>query len=210
MAKSGPKIAVHIIESPRDSDRQDRRFEGAALAEAMTLFRIPYTVHDVRTKASFEAAFEDIIDWHVQHRRPRRIPVIHLSAHGDRKGLELTSGDDILWSTVAQCVGKVASKCDEAPAVDVMNRAARRTFAVAFKQAGLGHTPSKVTPVRAVVRPSLISAARSCPPSALVFRQSNLGEHVDGPCPIAGGPSSGNVSCRSNFARRRSRATVEV
>jgi hypothetical protein len=105
---------VHIIESPRSSDRRARTAEGPALAEALRLYGIGVTLHDVRTQPAFKAAFHDIADWHAKRRRGRT-PIVHISAHGDENGIQLTSGADIGWARIAERLRSLKEDCRMRP-----------------------------------------------------------------------------------------------
>lgn len=105
-------IAVHVIESPSNADRDQDLREGNALVEALRLHHIHVTLHDVRTSAAFNSSFVDIADWHLARTEDRDlVPAVHISAHGNQDVISLTSGEDVPWSHIDERLGKLRGVC---------------------------------------------------------------------------------------------------
>jgi len=110
---------VYIIESPSDIDLFEKRTEGKALSNILELSEIPYEYCLTTTKNIFNQAFElikeDILE--LQEEYLFVWPIIHLSCHGNEKGIGLTDGDFISWSALNDLLSVVNVCFNEADPV---------------------------------------------------------------------------------------------
>src|SRR5689334_1005397 len=86
---------VYIIESPSAYDLLDGRTEGRTLGEALTLAAIPYWYSLAIDKATLTQALGPRLleAW----RALGKLPILHLSMHGNQDGVQLSSGEFISW-----------------------------------------------------------------------------------------------------------------
>lgn len=87
---------VYVIESPAGRDLLDGRTEGRVLTEALSLACIPHW-YSIATDKSllFEALGDRLLEaWNFHNKSP----ILHLSMHGNQKGVELTSGEFLIWN----------------------------------------------------------------------------------------------------------------
>lgn len=101
-ATQGPVgFLVYIVESPSAIDLYHKRYEGEALGRALDLALVPAVHRLVVTEEAFRAAFlvglKETLDQH-----PRLLPVLHLSAHGNEAGIQLTDGTRISWDALRE------------------------------------------------------------------------------------------------------------
>ncbi len=90
------KAFVFIIESPSEDDLLDGRTEGRALHE---MFRLSGTVgwySLITSRNMFYQVLNKRLPEALQCFSPK-LPIIHLSMHGNTDGIELTNGDYITW-----------------------------------------------------------------------------------------------------------------
>ncbi|WP_405368094.1 hypothetical protein [Nonlabens sp. Asnod2-A12] len=107
---------VYIIESPNQEDIEEDRIEGKALFEALTLANCDVIYSLIESKADFIEAMEFIIeDFFVQKGKWTSMPYIHISAHGDEDGIELTNGDLFDWSDFKIELEKINNKIGYVP-----------------------------------------------------------------------------------------------
>lgn len=89
------KFFVHIIESPSSNDLLNNIIEGHLLIEGLRIANIMSTYNLAVDKSSFMEAigerFHDAI-------KNYGVPFLHLSAHGNKNGLELTDKTFIKWT----------------------------------------------------------------------------------------------------------------
>jgi hypothetical protein len=84
------RFAIHIIESPSPDDFLKDRQEGRTLRQALELGGLHAHYYVVVDRESFSRAIEGIRFHHTQRADPV-LPMLHLSAHGNRDGIALTS-----------------------------------------------------------------------------------------------------------------------
>jgi hypothetical protein len=87
---------VHIIESPSPDDFLSDRREGPTLAAALKHAGIAAVVYTPVTKDSFTSVVELIAEHHSVQVEPEEV-IVHLSAHGNDKGVGLTSKEMLGW-----------------------------------------------------------------------------------------------------------------
>lgn len=91
---------VYVIESPSALDLLDGRTEGRLLCEALQLAGIPHWYSLAASRATFVEALDARLKqaWD-QFRVP---PILHLSVHGNERGVALTDGAFIPWYELRQ------------------------------------------------------------------------------------------------------------
>lgn len=99
---SNPRFHVYIIESPSAPDLYHRRFEGEALMKTLELSGIPSSYRLTVNKDAFQASFYYGIKEYFQNQSNPLPPIVHISAHGNGEGIQLTSGDVINWDTLRE------------------------------------------------------------------------------------------------------------
>jgi len=86
---------VAAIESPASHDLLDGRSEGRALCEALELANIPHSYSLATDREALRIALGDRLRAAARHHG--KVPIIHLSMHGNAEGVGLTSGDFFTW-----------------------------------------------------------------------------------------------------------------
>jgi len=91
---------VYIIESPSPNDLYYNVNEGEILEKTFPLLGIE-TIKKLTTTSDLfkQALTKDILNFSNIF---KRVPVIHISAHGDRNGLSLTDGSTIGWEQLKE------------------------------------------------------------------------------------------------------------
>jgi hypothetical protein len=87
---------VFIIESPAAPDLLDGRTEGRVLSESLRIAEIPHWYSLAVDKRMFSEALGNRLAeaW----RQYGRLPILHLSMHGNADGISLTSGEFMSWN----------------------------------------------------------------------------------------------------------------
>ncbi len=93
------KFFVYIIESPSQVDLYHRRYESDLLTQAVRLDGIPCVSRTAVSRNALEAALKIGVPDEMKA-MPGLAPVIHLSAHGDDTGIQLTSNEIIPWGAL--------------------------------------------------------------------------------------------------------------
>jgi hypothetical protein len=99
MATSG---FVYVIESPSSADLLDGRTEGQALCSALDLARISRWYSLVTNHETFLAALGDRL--HQAWQNFGVLPVLHLSMHGNTKGVSFTDGTFLSWADLREAL----------------------------------------------------------------------------------------------------------
>ncbi len=86
-------FTVHIIESPNPIDLFKDRMEGKALQASLGLASIEAKHYLIVNKEVFLRALVEIYKESLSKARP----IIHISCHGNARGIEFTSGEKITW-----------------------------------------------------------------------------------------------------------------
>ena len=92
---------VYIIESPSAPDLYHGRSEGNVVAQAIRLDRIPCITRMAINREAFVAALRIGLP-EAMKQIPNRYPILHLSAHGGKEGIQLSSGDVVTWSQLRE------------------------------------------------------------------------------------------------------------
>lgn len=99
---------VHIVESPAPSELLDGITEGKALCSFLDIAGIPYLYNLVVDLKHFEVAMTHRVYEGIE--KFQRVPILHISTHGDQTGIQLTSqyGIEVLsWSELAKYIRPV-------------------------------------------------------------------------------------------------------
>ena len=90
------KFFVFVIESPSAPDLYHRRSEGDLVRQAVELNNLVCVVKTAISLQAFEACLKiGLVDAMKAH--PDSIPLLHISAHGDGEGIQLSDGFCISW-----------------------------------------------------------------------------------------------------------------
>lgn len=90
---------VYIVESPSAPDLYHGRSEGDLVADAIKLDFIPCVTRTAINPEAFVAALRVGLP-EAMKQFPGRIPIVHLSAHGGKAGVQLSSGDVVSWASL--------------------------------------------------------------------------------------------------------------
>jgi len=93
---------VYIIESPSAEDILDKRKEGLALSEILSLANISNVYYNVSDRNTFAQAFYRIGNDISTSNQDLGSVTIHFSMHGNKDGIELTSGEFMEWQELHQ------------------------------------------------------------------------------------------------------------
>lgn len=90
------KFFVFVIESPSAPDLYHRRSEGDLLKQALELNGLTCVVKTAISLEAFNACLiHGLLETMNSH--PGYIPLLHISAHGDASGIQLSNGHIIYW-----------------------------------------------------------------------------------------------------------------
>ena len=95
------KFFVYIIESPSAPDLYHGRSEGGLLAQTLRLDLIPCVTRTAINTKAFVAALRIGLP-EAMKQCPGRHPILHLSAHGGREGIQLSSGQIVTWARLRE------------------------------------------------------------------------------------------------------------
>ncbi len=91
------RFFVYVIESPSAVDLYHRRTEGEVIRQAVHLNRISCVSKLAINVESFIASIRVGLHEEMEE-RPGLVPVLHISAHGYDDGIQLSSGEILLWN----------------------------------------------------------------------------------------------------------------
>lgn len=91
------KFFVFVIESPSAVDLYHRRSEGEIIQQAANLNQITCIVKTSINFDAFEAALKIGLK-KAMDSNPGHVPMLHISAHGFKDGIQLSSGQIIKWN----------------------------------------------------------------------------------------------------------------
>ncbi len=94
------KPFVYIVESPNPQDLMENRCEGHTLGSFLALAGIEYRYTLTVNKAVFVDAIQQKL--RAEAFRLNMLPILHISAHGNEYGIELTDGSFIFWTELGQ------------------------------------------------------------------------------------------------------------
>lgn len=90
------KFFVFVIESPSAVDLYHRRSEGDIVRQAVELNDIACVVKTAISLQAFDACLKVGLS-EAMNRLPGFVPLLHISAHGDTKGIQLSDGYVMTW-----------------------------------------------------------------------------------------------------------------
>jgi hypothetical protein len=100
------RFFVFVIESPSPVDLYHRRSEGEIILQALNLNQIDCIVKTAVNFEAFEACLKiglkESMDFLTD-----KLPILHISAHGNSNGLQLSSGETIDWSNLRQLLAPI-------------------------------------------------------------------------------------------------------
>jgi hypothetical protein len=90
---------VYVIESPGALDFLEERKEGEILSKALSLSGIKSRYFQIVNKQTLDISFQQVGEEIRNSENPlTTLPFIHVSAHGNQDGFELTSEEFITWA----------------------------------------------------------------------------------------------------------------
>ena len=96
---------IYIIESPSSKDVFDARSEGKLIQQALAIAEIQATLKVAVDRERFMDALlaceEQLISQRVQ------VLVLHISAHGNEKGIQLTNKEFLAWADLEKRLGQL-------------------------------------------------------------------------------------------------------
>lgn len=95
------KFFVFVIESPSAVDLYHRRSEGDIVRQAVELNGIPCVVKTAISMTAFDACLKIGLS-EAMNNLPGFIPLLHISAHGDKEGIQLSDGEVIQWQSLRE------------------------------------------------------------------------------------------------------------
>src|SRR4051812_4378573 len=105
MAQAPPekriRFFVYVVESPSALDIYHGRGEGELLARAVELNLTPAVSRIAISREAFEAALGVGLTEEMQA-HAGLLPIVHLSAHGDENGIQLSTGEVITWNELRE------------------------------------------------------------------------------------------------------------
>lgn len=90
------KFFVYVVESPSVNDFLKSNCEGNLIKNAVELNDIPCEVVTAINKTSFIQSLQNGLS-ETMKKYPNLVPVVHISAHGNEDGIQLSSGEFIEW-----------------------------------------------------------------------------------------------------------------
>lgn len=104
-----PRFFVYIIESPSSANLFDNVYEGEMISWGLNLNVIKNVRRVVIDKSNFiKAIEEDLVSQ--MHSCADCLPIIHISAHGDHKGIQLSNTDSLEWKELQQLLLNASKK----------------------------------------------------------------------------------------------------
>ena len=89
---------VYIVESPSDRNIYMKQSEGEILSQALSLAEINSKCRVVVNPAILKDSLRDGLREYLEELPdPYMLPVLHISAHGNEEGIQLTNGEMFSW-----------------------------------------------------------------------------------------------------------------
>jgi len=95
---------VYVIESPNAQDILDKRREGSALSEMLSLADIPNVYYNVADIDTLSQVFSRIANDILRPDHKLGSVTLHFSMHGNEDGIGLTSGEFLEWRDLYQSI----------------------------------------------------------------------------------------------------------
>jgi hypothetical protein len=110
-AKEKFNFLVYIVESPSSIDLYNKQSEMDILSKNLTLSNIPSISRITISLKEFTTALTiDLLNYIEQY--PTLPPIIHISAHGNEDGIQLTSGELITWNSLREIITPISKVLD--------------------------------------------------------------------------------------------------
>ena len=100
------KFFVYIVESPSAVDLYHQRAEGGVVQQAVKLNLIPCVHRLAINLQAFEASLQVGLT-EAMDATPGLIPILHISAHGFAQGIQLSSGETIIWEQLREMLAPI-------------------------------------------------------------------------------------------------------
>lgn len=100
------KFFVYVVESPSPLDLYHRRSEGEIIRQAVNLNKIPCQVVTAVNLEAFEASLKIGLP-EAMAAYTNLIPILHISAHGNHEGIQLSSGQVLQWAVLRQYLAPI-------------------------------------------------------------------------------------------------------
>jgi hypothetical protein len=97
-----PPFFVYIIESNRVQEIMGRFLEGIALQNVLKFSDVPVKYHTSIGKQDFPVQVRRAADYAIEM---NAFPILHISAHGNLRGIQLTTGELVTWEELAEMLG---------------------------------------------------------------------------------------------------------
>ncbi|CAV19065.1 Hypothetical protein VS_1882 [Vibrio atlanticus] len=95
-----PRFYVYLIESPSAQDLLESALEGRTLTEALHVSGIDCSYYLAANYQTFDQALGQRLENTLFSDGHRRLPIIHISAHGNPQGMAFTDGTFIAWDAL--------------------------------------------------------------------------------------------------------------
>jgi hypothetical protein len=99
---------VYIIESPSNKDLLNGTMEGKALLESLNLAQIPCTHNLVIDRNMLQVSLTSKLNEECV-RLGNKLPLLHLSMHGNEKGISLSNNDFLNWQELWQLLTPISN-----------------------------------------------------------------------------------------------------
>ncbi len=97
---------VFVVESPSAVDLYHRRSEAEIIQQAVNLNQIPCIVRTAVNLEAFEASLKIGLPGEMKQYEGH-IPILHISAHGDSEGIQISDGTVIPWADLRQLLAPI-------------------------------------------------------------------------------------------------------
>jgi hypothetical protein len=95
------KFFVYVVESPSAPDLYHRRSEGDLLRQAINLNQIHCVLRLAVNLEAFSASLKIGLT-EAMEQMPNTVPILHISAHGYKDGIQLSSGEFLGWDELRE------------------------------------------------------------------------------------------------------------
>ncbi|HZP67740.1 MAG TPA: hypothetical protein VFB32_15660 [Rudaea sp.] len=106
------KIWVFVLEIPSDIDLFEERTEGFALVRTLRVAQIGAKVRVVSSNETLARGLQEYLALAKTVAQGELLPVLHISAHGNEKGIALTDGSLVSWSELANLLAPINRELD--------------------------------------------------------------------------------------------------
>lgn len=103
-------LTVHIVESPSPEDFYVDRAEGRVLRGALEHAGVEAKLRTVVNRDYLQGALGAIYD---HHHDGKGVPVLHVSMHGTKAGIRLTSSEEVKWEELGYSLAGLNCALDQ-------------------------------------------------------------------------------------------------